>query len=114
MTQVRTVAFNPVTSINLVKLLTRCGSDGLKWIFLLFKIYFLSRFPSRIGLAEAQQGVRRFRLPERAALENLAESVGGDIRGAINALQVHLDTWPPGHLYLTFNLAYSSLPSSPA
>ena len=57
------IAFNPVTSINMVKLLTR------------------------IVLEESQKGGRKFRVPEKAALENLAESVGGDLRGAINALQ---------------------------
>jgi len=59
----KTIAFNPVTSINMVKLLTR------------------------IALEESQKGGRKFRVPEKAALENLAESVGGDLRGAINALQ---------------------------
>ena len=59
----KTVAFNPVTTTNMVKLLTR------------------------IALEESQKGGRRFRVPEKAALENLAESVGGDLRGAINALQ---------------------------
>ena len=59
----KTIAFNPVTTTNMVKLLTR------------------------IALEESQKGGRRFRVPEKAALENLAESVGGDLRGAINALQ---------------------------
>ena len=59
----KTIAFNPVTSINMVKLLTR------------------------IALEESQKGERKFRIPEKTALENLAESVGGDLRGAINALQ---------------------------
>merc|ERR1719500_557145 len=59
----KTIAFNPVTSINMVKLLTR------------------------IALEESQKGGRKFRVPEKAALENLAESVGGDLRGAVNALQ---------------------------
>jgi len=59
----KTIAFNPVTSINMVKLLTR------------------------IVLEESQKGGKKFRVPEKAALENLAESVGGDLRGAINALQ---------------------------
>jgi len=59
----KTIAFNPVTSINMVKLLTR------------------------IALEESEKGGRKFRVPEKAALENLAESVGGDLRGAVNALQ---------------------------
>jgi len=42
---------------------------------------------TRIGTVEAREGVRKFRVPEKAALESLADSVGGDIRGAINALQ---------------------------
>ena len=59
----KTIAFNPVTSTNMVKLLTR------------------------IALEESEKGGRKFRVPEKVALENLAESVGGDLRGAVNALQ---------------------------
>merc|ERR1719483_1786081 len=61
--KIQTIVFNPVTTTNIVKALTK------------------------IGVNESQKGVRKFKVPDKAALENLAESVGGDIRGAVNALQ---------------------------
>ena len=61
--QIQTVVFNPVTTTNIVKVL------------------------SKVATIESQKGVRKFRVPDKSTLENLAESVGGDIRGAINALQ---------------------------
>jgi len=60
---IQTIVFNPVTTTNIVKVLTKVAS------------------------VESQKGVRKFRVPDKPTLENLAESVGGDIRGAINALQ---------------------------
>ena len=59
---IQSIVFNPVTSANMVKALTR------------------------IAVVEAQ-GERRFSVPDKIALESLAESAGGDIRAAINALQ---------------------------
>jgi len=61
--KIQTIVFNPVTTTNIVKALTK------------------------IAVIESQKGVRKFRVPDKTALENLAESVGGDIRGAVNALQ---------------------------
>jgi len=60
---IQTIVFNPVTTTNIVKVLTKVAS------------------------VESQKGLRKFRVPDKPTLENLAESVGGDIRGAINALQ---------------------------
>ena len=57
------VYFNPAASMNLVKVLRS------------------------IATVEAQTGVRKFAVPDKEALMALAESSGGDIRGAINALQ---------------------------
>ena len=59
---IHSIVFNPLTSANMVKALTR------------------------IAAVEAQ-GERRFSVPDKVALESLAESAGGDIRAAINALQ---------------------------
>eukprot|EP00092_Neocalanus_flemingeri_P030669 GFUD01033301.1.p1 GENE.GFUD01033301.1~~GFUD01033301.1.p1 ORF type:complete len:627 (-),score=167.99 GFUD01033301.1:49-1890(-) len=61
--KIQSIVFNPVTTTNLVKILTK------------------------MALLESQKGARRFKVPDKNTLENLAESVGGDIRGAVNALQ---------------------------
>lgn len=57
------ISFNAVATTNLVKSLTA------------------------IANSEAKSGVRSFKIPDKDALTALAESSGGDIRGAINALQ---------------------------
>jgi len=61
--RIQSIVFNPVTTTNIVKILTK------------------------MAVTESQKGVRKFRVPDKTSLENLAESVGGDIRGAVNALQ---------------------------
>ena len=61
--KIQSIVFNPVTTTNIVKILTK------------------------MAVLESQKGVRRFKVPDKNTLENLAESVGGDIRGAVNALQ---------------------------
>lgn len=61
--KIQSIVFNPVTTTNIVKVLTR------------------------MALQESQKGFRKFKVPDKITLENLAESVGGDIRGAVNALQ---------------------------
>ena len=58
-----TISFNPVTTTAMVKALMKIAS------------------------IESQKGFRKFQIPDKATLENLAESVGGDLRGGINALQ---------------------------
>lgn len=57
------INFNPVTTSNMVKTLTK------------------------IAVIESQKGVRKFKVPDKSTLENLAESVGGDLRAGVNALQ---------------------------
>ena len=61
--RISTINFNPVTTTNMVKTMTR------------------------IATMESQRGARKFRVPDKMTLEHLAESVGGDIRAGINALQ---------------------------
>jgi len=57
------ITFNPVAPTNLVKALTN------------------------IATLEARNGVRSFVVPDKPTLMMLAESTGGDIRAAVNALQ---------------------------
>ena len=57
------INFNPVTTANMIKTMTR------------------------IATTESQRGARRFQVPDKTTLEHLAESVGGDLRAGINALQ---------------------------
>ena len=57
------INFNPVTTSNMVKTLTK------------------------IAVIESQKGIRKFKVPDKSTLENLAESVGGDLRAGVNALQ---------------------------
>ena len=61
--KITNINFNPVTTSSMVKVFTK------------------------IAKVESQKGVRKFQVPDKATLENLAESVGGDLRGGINALQ---------------------------
>ena len=61
--KIQSISFNPVTTTNMVKAMTK------------------------IAVMESQKGQRRFQVPDKATLENLAESVGGDLRAGINALQ---------------------------
>ena len=61
--RISTITFNPVTTTNMVKTMTR------------------------IATMESHRGARKFRVPDKTTLEHLAESVGGDIRAGINALQ---------------------------
>ena len=61
--KMRVISFNPVTTTNMVKTLTK------------------------LAVIQSQRGGRKFQVPDKATLENLAESVGGDLRAGINALQ---------------------------
>lgn len=61
--KISNILFNPVTTSNMVKTL------------------------SRIAVIESRNGARRFQVPDKQTLENLAESVGGDLRAGINALE---------------------------
>jgi len=61
--KIKVISFNPVTTTNMVKTMTK------------------------LAVAQCQRGVRKFQVPDKATLENLAESVGGDLRAGINALQ---------------------------
>ena len=61
--KMRVISFNPVTNTNMVKTLTK------------------------LAVIQSQRGSRKFQVPDKATLENLAESVGGDLRAGINALQ---------------------------
>jgi len=60
--KIDTISFNPVTNTNMVKLMTSVAT-------------------------KESRGIRRFRVPDKSTLEMLAESIGGDIRGGLNALQ---------------------------
>ena len=61
--KIRVINFNPVTATNMVKTL------------------------NKLAVIESQRGIRKFQVPDKTTLENLAESVGGDLRAGINALQ---------------------------
>jgi len=61
--KISNIVFNPVTTSNMVKTL------------------------SRIAVIESRNGCRKFQVPDKQTLENLAESVGGDLRAGINALE---------------------------
>lgn len=61
--KIKVISFNPVTTTNMVKTL------------------------SKLAVIQSQRGSRKFQVPDKATLENLAESVGGDLRAGINALQ---------------------------
>merc|ERR550532_1846975 len=61
--KMRVISFNPVTTSNMVKTLTK------------------------LAVIQSQRGSRKFQVPDKPTLENLAESVGGDLRAGINALQ---------------------------
>jgi len=61
--KMKVISFNPITTTNLVKTLTK------------------------LAVRQSQQGLRKFQVPDKVTLENLAESVGGDLRAGINALQ---------------------------
>jgi len=60
---IENIVFNPATTTNIVKLLTKIATEAQK------------------------TKSKNIRVPDKAALEGLSESTGGDIRAAINALQ---------------------------
>jgi len=60
--KIDTINFNPVTNTNMVKLMTNIAT-------------------------RESRGARKFKVPDKSTLEMLAESISGDIRGGINALQ---------------------------
>ena len=61
--KIRVINFNPVTSINMVKTL------------------------NNLAVIQSQSGIRKFQVPDKTTLENLAESVREDLRAGNNALQ---------------------------
>ena len=61
--KIRVINFNGVTNTNMVKTLTR------------------------LAVTQAQRGSHKFQVPDKHTLESLAESVKGDLRAGINALQ---------------------------